>query len=281
MADKNIPLQQIMQRQQQRSRVIAVTSGKGGVGKTNISVNIALCLAASDKKVLLMDADLSLGNIDVLLNINSKYNISHLLNGRKSVEEIIHTGAEGLEMIFGASGLEDLADLSSFQRQRLLGELENLHDNNELIIVDTAAGITKSVIGFCLASDQVLVVTTPQATSMTDAYAVIKILAKHNFKGRISLVVNMAETINEGRNTYQQISKVASQFLDIEVYNAAILLRDERLNRAVNLRKPVVHAFPHSRISRSLMGLSKKISSSNMVVTANSGFFKQVVNWFF
>lgn len=265
----------------EKAKVIAVTSGKGGVGKTNISVNLALCLAASDKKVLLMDTDFSLGNVDVLLDINSKYNISHVLDGRKNVEDVIYTGAEGLEMIFGASGLEDLAELNDFQRERLLGELENLHDNNDLIVVDTAAGISKSVIGFCLASDQVLVVTTCQATSMTDAYAVIKILAKHDYKGKISLVVNMAETINEGRNTYQQISKVASQFLNIEVYNAAILLKDDRLNRAVNLRKPVVQAFPHSRISRSLMGLSRKITSQKTIAVDDSGFFKKVVNWFF
>ena len=281
MTDKNTQLRQAMHNLPQKAQVIAVTSGKGGVGKTNISVNLALCLAASEKKVLLMDTDFSLGNVDVLLNINSKYNISHVLNGQKSIEEVLHTGVEGLDMLLGGSGLEDLADLSNFQRERLLSELEALHDSNDVIIIDTAAGITKTVIGFCLASDQVLVVTTPQASSITDAYAVIKILAKHGFKGRISLVVNMAETINEGRSTYQQISRVASQFLNIEVYNAAILLKDEFLNRAINLRKPVVHAFPNSRISRSLMCLSKKIGVQNRVSEDNSGFLKKVVNWFF
>ena len=200
-------MQQMMENCRRKAKVLATTSGKGGVGKTNIAANPAICLAASRKKGLLFDADLSLANLDIVIGLNSKYNISHMINGRKSLEDIIHIGLEGLEVICGASGLEELANTSEFQRQRLLRELSRLQDNADAIVIDTAAGISKSVIAFCLAADHVLVVTTPEAAAITDAYAMIKVLVGNRFTGRISLVVNMAKTTAEGRKTYRQIAE--------------------------------------------------------------------------
>jgi flagellar biosynthesis protein FlhG len=281
MQNEAIHLQQVAENCQRQAKVLAVTSGKGGVGKTNISANLAICLAASQKKVLLVDADLSLGNLDVIMNLRNKYNISHMLNGRKSLEEIIHTGPAGIEVICGVSGLEDIADLNEFQRQRLLKELSELQSNSDAIVIDTAAGISKSVVGFCLAADHVLVVTTPEATAMTDGYAMIKVLAGNNFGGRISLIVNMAQTISEGKKTYQQISSVAKRFLNIHVYDAGVLLRDEQLVSAVRQRKPVVLAYPGARISSSLVALAARLSRNGSAArTRESGFFKKVVEWF-
>lgn len=281
MQNEAIHLQQVAESCQRQAKVLAVTSGKGGVGKTNISANLAICLAASQKKVLLVDADLSLGNLDVIMNLRNKYNISHMLNGRKSLEEIIHAGPAGIEVICGVSGLEDIADLNEFQRQRLLKELSELQSNSDAIVIDTAAGISKSVVGFCLAADHVLVVTTPEATAMTDAYAMIKVLAGNNFGGRISLIVNMAQTISEGKKTYQQISSVAKRFLNIHVYDAGVLLRDEQLVSAVRQRKPVVLAYPGARISSSLVALAARLSRNGSAArTRESGFFKKVVEWF-
>ncbi len=264
-------------------KVLAITSGKGGVGKTNIAANLAICLAASQKKVLLVDADFSLGNLDILMNLNNKYRISHFIKGTRSLEEIIHVGPEGLEIICGGYGLEELANLSEFQRQRLLQELAVLQEDNDAIVIDTAAGISKSVVSFCLAADHVLVVTTPEAPAMTDAYAMIKVLVGNRFSGRISLIVNMALTPAEGKKTYQQMSNVTQRFLNTHIYDAGVLLRDEHLVSAVSLRKPVVLAYPKARITSSLTALAAKLSNCSAVRSNNNdeGFFKKAVNWFF
>ena len=279
--DEAFHLQRIQQNYQRQAKVLAITSGKGGVGKTSIAANLAVCLAASRKKTILFDADLGLGNLDVIMGLNSKYNISHVIRGRKSIEEIIHIGPEGLEIICGTSGLEELANINEFQRQRLLRELSKLQENVDVIVIDTAAGISRSVIGFCLAADHVLVVTTPEATAMTDAYAMIKVRIGNRFGGRISLIVNLAETITEGKKIYHQVVNVVKRFLNAHVYDAGVILRDERVSSAVRLRKPVVLAYPKAQISLSLAALAAKLSSYSTGKPDKEGFFNKVVDWFF
>jgi len=281
MKNETFELQQMMKKCHRSGKVLAVTSGKGGVGKTNIAANLAICMAASGKKTLLIDGDISLGNLDVIMNINSKYNISHMLNGAKSTEEIIDIGPAGVEIICGGSGLENLVDLNEFQRQRLIRDFTKLQEDFDSIIIDTAAGISKSVVGFCIAADHILVVTTPEAAAMTDAYAMIKVLVGNKFAGGISLVVNMADTTAEGKKTYQQIANVAKRFLNIHVYDAGILLRDERLISAVRQRKPVVLAYPRAAISSSLTALAAKLSNISAAESGNGKFFKKVIDWFF
>jgi flagellar biosynthesis protein FlhG len=280
MNNEAVQLQQVMEKCGRPAQVLAITSGKGGVGKTNIAANLALCIAASGQKALLIDADLSLGNLDIIMNINSKYNISHFLTGRKTIEEIIHTGPEGLGIICGVCGFQELANLSEFQQQRVLRELSKLQNDTNTIVIDTAAGISKMVIDFCLAADHTLVVTTPEATAMTDAYAMIKVLARNKFAGRISLIVNMAETAAEGKKTYQQIAGVANRFLNVHVYDAGVLLKDEHVAAAVRQRKPFVLAYPKSQITLSLAALATKLSNGSFQVN-NEGFFKKVADWFF
>jgi len=281
MANEMLYLQRVMENCRRPAKVLAITSGKGGVGKTNIAANLAICLAASGKKVLLVDTDISLGNLDIVMGVHSKYNVSHLLSGRKSIEEIIYTGPEGLEVIFGASGLEDLANIDEFRRHRLLGELSRLQSDFDVIVIDTAAGISRLVVGFCLAADHVLVATTPEAPAMTDAYAMIKMLVGNGLAGQISLIVNMALTVTEGKKTYRQISNVARQFLNTHVYYAGVLLKDERLSFAVRQRKPVVLAYPKARISSSLVALAAKLGNGLAAAPAEEGFFKKVVDLFF
>jgi flagellar biosynthesis protein FlhG len=281
MVNEELHLQQMMKNYRCPAKVLAITSGKGGVGKTNISANLAICLAASQKKVLLFEADMALGNLDLVMNVSSKYNISHMINGRKSIEEIIHIGPENLEIICGASGLEELANINPFQRQRLLEELSRLGSNTDVIVIDTAAGISRSVVGFCLAADHVLVVTTPEAAAMTNAYAMTKVLVRNDFKGRISLIVNMAKTMAEGKKTYQQIADVARRFLNVHIYDAGALRVDERLICAVRARKPVVLAYPKAEITSSLVALAAKLSNCSAAPASDEGFFKKVADWFF
>jgi flagellar biosynthesis protein FlhG len=281
MKNKTFDLQQIMESCHRPRKVLAITSGKGGVGKTNIAANLAIFMATSGKKTLLIDGDISLGNLDVIMNINSKYNISHMLNGAKSTEEIIDIGPAGVEIICGGSGLENLTDLNEFQRQRLLRDFSKLQEDFDVIIIDTAAGISKSVVGFCIAADHILVVTTPESAAMTDAYAMIKVLVGNTFAGGISLVVNMADTTAEGKTTYRQIANVAKRFLNIHVYDAGILLRDERLISAVRQRKPVVLAYPRAAITSSLAALAAKLSNISAAESGNGKFFMKVIDWFF
>lgn len=281
MKNEALQLQQMMEDYRRPAKVLAITSGKGGVGKTNIAANLAICLAASQKRVLLVDADWSLGNLDIIMNLNNKYNIAHMLNGKKTLREVVHIGPQGVEIICGVSGLEDLANLTKFQRHRILNELSELGNDTDIIIIDTAAGISKSVIGFCLAADQTLIVTTPEATAMTDAYAMIKVLVGNNYAGKISLIVNMAENIAEGKKIYQQISNVATQFLNTHIYDAGVLLKDDRLIAAMRQRKPVVLAYPKAKVTSALVALAAKLSNSSAAMADNEGFFKKVVDWFF
>jgi len=264
-----------------RTRVITVTSGKGGVGKSNMAANLAICLAVAGQKVALVDADLGLANVDVLMGINCKYNLWHYIKGQKTLNDIIHVGPAGVDVICGGSGLSDLADMSRFERQRFIEELDGLKDNYETIIIDTGAGISKAVIGFCNASDEVLVVATPEPTSITDAYSMIKVLSGSGFVGRTSLVVNMASSKKEARQVYRQIADVAMRFLNRHVYEAGVILKDEKVCVAVKMRKPLVLAFPKSIAAMAIVSIAAKLCKKNYVGQQSEGLFKKVVNWLF
>lgn len=281
MENKQTQLKRTLDSCNRRRQILAVTSGKGGVGKTNISANLALCLAVSQKKVLLLDCDLSLGNLDVIMDINSRFNISHMISGQKKLDEITYIGPEGLDIVFAGSGLSQLADINDFQRQRIVHDLSQAGKDKDFIVIDTAAGVSKSVVGFCLAADQVLVVTTPEAAAMTDAYAMIKVLLGHDFAGRISVIVNMAQTMQEGKQAYRQISQVVKRFLNADIYDAGVILKNEQLLSAVRLRKPVVLAYPKSQITVSLAALAAKLGRGYAKQTDDDGFFRKVVGWFF
>jgi flagellar biosynthesis protein FlhG len=261
------------------ARVLAVTSGKGGVGKTNIAANLAICLAGQSQRVLLLDADISLANVDIVMDIHSRYDISHVISGCKSMRDVIHQGPAGVQVICGGSGLDKLAHLSDCEQHRLLRCLSALQEETDTIVVDTAAGISGSVVNFCLASDHVLVVTTPEATAMTDAYGMIKVLARKRYQGPISIVVNMARNPAEGKRTYQRIADVARTFLHRDVYLAAVLPKDERLCTAVRSRTPVVLAYPKAQISSSLAMLAARLSDKQGGRDTSRGFFKKVIRW--
>jgi len=273
-------LQPLIDPQRRRAAVIAITSGKGGVGKTNISANLAICLAATEKKVTLIDADFALGNLDVIMNIDTRYNLSHVISGAKTLEEIIQVGPCGVEIICAGSGVEDMANIGQFQQQRLLDEFETLSCNSDIVLIDTAAGIANSVVGFCCGADRVLVVTTTEPAAMTDAYAMIKVLSQNNYTGRISLVVNMADSPAEGRKIYRQIAEAASRFLNIHLYEAAVLCKDDSLIASVKSRKPVVLAYPKAKISISFGAMTARLVKGTAIEQNENGFFKKVVNWF-
>lgn len=266
--------------QARQTHTIAVVSGKGGVGKSNTSLNLAILLSAAGNRVALLDGDLGLANLDVLVDARARANLAHVVAGQRSLADIVIDLPCGVQLVPGASGLARMADLTEFQRAKLLNELTVLEEENDVIILDMAAGIGKNVITFAAGADSVLVVTTPEPTSITDAYAVIKVLHQQNSPARVSLLVNFASDRNEARATYNRVSTVARQFLGTAVYDAGYILTDPKVSAAVRKRQPFVLAYPRCQASRCLAALATKLCRGGGLLVRKEGFFRRVVDWF-
>ncbi|GAW92936.1 MinD/ParA family protein [Calderihabitans maritimus] len=230
-------------------RTISVTSGKGGVGKTNIVVNLAITLAKMGKRVAILDADLGLANVDVLMGIVPKYSLYEVLRGEKSLEEIIVTGPYNLKIIPGGSGIHELAQLDYYQREKIIQSLRMFEKDTDILIIDTGAGISRNVLGFITAADEVIVVMTPEPTSMTDAYSVIKILSKFNLQSEVQLIVNRTSSIAEAQQTANKIEAVANKFLEIKVRQLGFIFDDHLVGKAVKKQQPFVVLYPNCRAS--------------------------------
>lgn len=228
-------------------RVIAVASGKGGVGKTNVSVNLATAFASRGKQVMLLDADLGLANVDVMLGLNPTYNLSHVINGDCSLEDVIVTGPGGLKIIPAASGIRKMAELSPQEHTGLIRAFSELSHGLDVLIVDTAAGISDSVTSFARACQEVIVVVCDEPASITDAYALIKIMNRDYGRQRFRLLANMVRNQDEGRDLFLKLSRAADRFLDISLDYMGAIPNDEYLRRAVQKQRAVVEAYPASK----------------------------------
>jgi flagellar biosynthesis protein FlhG len=259
--------------------VIAVTSGKGGVGKSNVAVNLAIRLSSAGKDVILLDADLGLANADVLCNVNLPSNLFHVINRQRELREVLHDAPGGFRLIGGASGLAKMADLSDYDRQHLIGALADLERQADVILIDTGAGISANVLSFTRAADHVLVVTTPEPTAITDAYAVIKVLGRDGGDRRVSLLVNQAHGPAEARAVYERISKVAKQFLGTSVLDAGYLPADEQVPMAVRKRMPFVLGAPNCPASLAVSQLAMRLERG-VTAKQSDGFFNRMGRWF-
>ena len=240
-------------------RVIAVTSGKGGVGKTNIVTNLAIALARMGKKVLVMDADLSLANIDILLGLTPEYHIGHVLYGERTLNEILITGPAGITILPASSGQEDLTAIDDTQKLNLLEQMDALDQDFEVVLIDTAAGIGNNVLYFNQAAQERLVVVTPEPTSLTDAYALIKVLSQHKEK-YFRLLVNQVGEEKEAKDVFRKLAAVADQFLsDVSLDYLGYIPSDDRIRDSVRLQKAAVDAFPDSPASKQLVSLAGSI----------------------
>lgn len=275
-----------MTAQVQRATVFAITSGKGGVGKSNVSVNLAITLAQSGKRVILLDADLGLANADVLCGIDVKANLAHVVARQRELKDVMVDAPGGFKLICGASGLAKMADLSDFDRERLIRALGELETQADIIIIDTGAGISPSVLSFTRAADHVLVVTTPEPTAITDAYAAIKVLVKaaeidgSAHDRRISLLVNQTLSAQEGTHVYDRVSKVARQFLGAVVFDAGLIPRDDAVTTAVRGRTPFMLTSPRSAAGQSMTQLAIRLGGGTVQPSATS-FFDRLGRWFF
>jgi flagellar biosynthesis protein FlhG len=239
-------------------QVIAVTGGKGGVGKTSVSVNLASALTSAGKRVLLLDGDLGLANVDVFLGLSPRHTMAHVLSGQRSLEEVIVETAEGIQVVPGASGVADMANLSAAAHLTLVQAFSTLNTRVDVMIVDTAAGISHSVVQFTQAAQHVLLVVCDEPASMTDAYALIKVLSRQQEVNRFRVLANMVRAPGEGEHLFEKLQRVTGKFLDVTLEYTGEIPEDPYLRRAIREQRPVLAAFPASPAARAFKKLALK-----------------------
>lgn len=245
-----------------RLRVIAMVSGKGGVGKTNISANLAVALARRGRRVLLVDADLGLANVDIILGLVTRFTLYDVVAGRVPLAEILVEGPSGVWVMPASSGVYEMTCLDDEQRYGMLGQLDGLEDRFDTVIIDNAAGISRDVQFFAGAAREVVVVTDREPTSITDAYATIKVLSQRRTNRHFHLLVNNTQQSGDALDVYRRLTQVADRFLDVSISLFGSVPRDENLNRAVMARRPLLELFPDSPASESINELAAKLLSS-------------------
>lgn len=243
------------------TRVIAVTSGKGGVGKTSLVVNVAVTLARKGKKVIILDCDLGTANVDVMLGMHTRYSLQHVLSRQRRLDEVMSVGPYGIQVISGGSGLQEMANLTDSRREELLTAFAALDGQADILLLDTGAGISANVLRFVHAAGEALVVTTPEPTAVTDAYALIKVVSQQaaGQPMRLRLIVNQATNDAEARETATNIVAVSKRFLGVDVEVVGCIPHDRTVSQAIRQQSPVVEAFPRSEAARAIEALAAQI----------------------
>lgn len=263
------------------SRVVAIASGKGGVGKTNLAVNLALSLAKHGLRVALLDADLGTANVDVVLGIQPRYHLQHVITGQRALAEIIVEGPYGLQIVPGASGLPDLVDLPDAQREALLRSLLVLNGRVDILLIDTGAGVGRNVVQFVLAAGEALLITTPEPTAIVDAYALMKVLAGYQLPIAINLVINCVRNRPEGDATVRKLAAVAEQFLGRRVRALGALPYDPSVLEAVRAQVPFVQSRPRSPVSQAIQRIGEQLCAippETQDGSAISRFFRDLLS---
>ena len=282
MTDQAEKLRQIMQRKESRAkgntRIVAVSSGKGGVGKTNFAINLALAYGQLGRKVIVLDADLGLANVNVILGVIPQYNLYHLIKKQKKLRDIILKTDYGIDIIAGASGFSKIANLSDEERQNFISELDDL-SSSDIIIIDTSAGVSDNVLGFIAASDDVIIVTTPEPTAITDAYGIIKIIATEidDVDLDLKLVVNRVNSVVEGKKVAERVINIAGQFLNLKVDYLGFVYEDSLVHTAVLKQKPFIILDPKGKASICIRHIVSRLENIDYKEGGGLGrFFKKL-----
>ena len=267
-----------------KTRVIVVTSGKGGVGKTNISLNLSLVLSEMGKKVILMDADMGMANVDIILGIVPNYNIYHLISKKKSITDILVEGPNNIKIIPGASGIKELANLKEDELKYVINEIAKLDGEADILIVDTGAGIGSNVLGFMASADDVIIVAVPEPTSIADAYGAIKSASFIKPKSNFHLIINRVKNVNEGKSVAYRLQSVCQKFIGIELDYLGSVSEDNNVEKSVREQTALLVSQPNSKASNDIRQVARNLFKQDYV-PANSigirGFFKKMasLNW--
>ena len=256
-------------------RCIAVTGGKGGVGKTNISVNLATNLSKLNRRVVLLDADLGLANVDVVLGLSPKMNLSHVIENQCELEDVLLDGPEGIRIIPASSGVKRMANLNNLEQSGLISAFNSISDQLDIMIIDTAAGINESVINFSRAAGEVVVVVCDEPASIADAYALIKVLSRDYAVNKVHMICNQVESKAHGEVLLNQMMKVINKYLDVSVNYLGSIPEDSYLRKAVKRQVVVSSAYPRCRSAEAFREIAKKLSNTknSSQSTGNLEFF--------
>ncbi len=261
-----------------KTRIIAVTSGKGGVGKTNISTNMAIAYAKMGKNVIVIDADLGLANVNVMMNIIPKFNLYHVMKKQKKMSDIIIDTEYGIKFVAGASGFSKIANMEEAERSDFIKELYTLAEA-DIIIIDTSAGVSKNVLSFVAAADEVVIVTTSEPTAITDAYGIIKIIATEveNYDLNLKMVVNRVNSALEGKKIAERMIQIVAQFLNLKVEYLGFIYNDPAVEQAVLKQKPFFISAPKSKAASCLRHIVAKLEKTDYnEYSGFSGFLQKL-----
>lgn len=242
-------------------RVLAVSSGKGGVGKTNVAVNLGVSLSELGRQAVLLDADLGLANVDVLLGLQPKFNLSHVLSGERGLDEILVEGPSGLKIVPASSGIQRMSELTTAEQAAVIRAFGEMNQDIDVLLVDTAAGISGGVVNFARACQDIILVVCDEPTSLTDAYAFIKLLNRDHGVHRFQILPNMVQDYQQGQALFGKLCRVTDRYLDVTLDLLGVVPRDEQLRKAVQKQTPVVVAYPHSKAARAFRALALKMDA--------------------
>lgn len=260
------------------TRVVAVTSGKGGVGKSSVCINLAICAARRQRRVMVLDADLGLANVDVLLGLQPAFDLSHVVSGQRTLEEVVVEGPEGIRLVPAASGIAEMCRLAPADSRRVIRGFDEVGNDLDLLLVDTAAGISDSVTLFAGACDEVLLVVCNEPASITDSYAVMKVLSREHGQRRFQILSNRIQSTQEGLTLFSKLAVVADRFLDVSLRYVGGIPEDPYLKRSIQRQCAVVDAFPGSPAARSFGKIAESLERWHADHQSGGGFLARRSN---